>query len=287
MIVYSPSRTKSWDFCSIKSQFENVDGYMPRVAGRNTISMWAGRAFAAATALIHTEYPAEHGTPESAMAQLERQASALGINEFIAELKHYQAQGIEIHEGVLETISAELGRSIPKYIKEYPFTGWTIQDIELELPQHGRARIDVGGLDVHDILSVADIKYKRSLDARYFNSTVDDYRTDWQFLHYPWAYGEHRGETCSRMYLCLVVAAPFSIRLLPFEVHPETQKAWLESAKVKWGDITDEKEGRRPLTMATTHRDQYGPCVFRRACFDFHFDPILMERDYVRVTRRR
>lgn len=270
--IFPPTRTDTWDRCALLDYIENNQRWTPKQATRKLVGGLAGRAFAIGTALIHQEKPIE-------------QAVEKAISSFHADLTHHAKYGVSFEGGIDEIVEASgIAVTLPKYATANPFKGWDIQNVETRLPEHGRCVIDLGGIDTDGILSVADVKYKQNLEVRYESSTIDEYLTSWQFLHYPWAYGEFKQKPCYRMYLCLVVNKPrFYVKLIPHEVHPETQQMWLTSAKAKWARMAD--EGAQ-LEMATRHKDMFGLCPFYRACFDYHLDEGLMAQDYIQVPRR-
>jgi len=271
--IYSPTRTDTWDRCSILGHLENDLHLVPKQADNKLIGGLAGRAFALGASIIH-----KGGGVEDAVAQ----ATQL----FNDDMQHYATHGVQFKGSIEEILEASgIHSTLPKYALADPFRGWTELDVEYQLPNHGRSIIDVGGLDLDGVLSVADVKYKRNLDARYEASTIAEYQTSWQFLHYPWAYGEHKVAKCYRMYLCLVTYKPkFSVKLIAHEVHPDTQQIWLVSARAKWKRMADPDT---QLEMASQHKSQFGLCSFYKACFDYHLDPDLWKQDYVVVPRRQ
>ena len=270
--IFSPTRTDSYDRCSLMSYLENDQHWVPKQASKKLVGGAAGTAFHLAASMLH-----KGDTVESAVK--------FGVAEFHAELTHYAAHGVAFDHSIEEIVDASgIASTLPKYALEQPFRGWTILNIEQMLPKGGRCIIDLGGRDSDNVLSVADVKYKQNLDARYEGSTIDEYLTSWQFLHYPWAYSEFMGEKCYRMYLCLVVYKPkFSVKLIPHEVHPDTQQMWLVSARAKWQRMANPDT---QLEMATQHKSQFGLCSFYDACFSFHLDEGLMQSKYVQVPRR-
>lgn len=271
--IYSPTRTDTWDRCNILGYLENDAHWVPKQADNKLVGGLAGRAFALGACVIH-----KGGLVADAVAQ----ANAL----FHSDMTYYAGCGVAFDLSLDEIVeNSGIHFTLPKYATEAPFKAWSALDIEYPLPQHGRSIIDVGGLDGDGILAVADVKYKRNLDARYESSTIAEYQTSWQFMHYPWAYGEHKGQPCYRMYLCLVVYKPkFSVRLIPHEVHPETQQIWLMSARAKWARMANPD---LQMEMASRHRDSFGLCSFYRACFEYHLDEGLMAQSYVKVPDRR
>jgi hypothetical protein len=270
--VFPPTRTDSFDRCNILDYFENEVRWVPKQASRKLIGGLAGRAFALGVSEIHKGALVAYAVDQA-------------IKLFDADMRHFIAYGVSFDVSIEEIILASgIANSITKYALADPFKGWSIQHVEHRLPEQGRCVIDLGGLDTDGVLAVADVKYKQNLDARYKSNTVDEYLTSWQFMHYPWAYGEYMQKPCHRMYLCLVVNKPkFSVELIQHEIHPETAQIWLTSAKAKWARMAD--LNRQP-EMSTRHKDTFGMCPFYKACFDYHLDEGLMQRDYVKVPRR-
>lgn len=270
--VYSPTTTDTWDRCNILSYLERDLHLVPRQASKKLVGGAAGTAFHLAASILH-----KGGTVEEAVK--------FGVAELHAELSHYASHGVLFAASIDEIVEASsIAITLPKYALADPFKGWNIQHIEQMLPDGGRCIIDLGGYDLDNVLSVADVKYKQNLDARYEQSTVDEYMTSWQFLHYPWAYSEYMKQPCHRMYLCLVVAKPkFSVRLICDEVHPDTQQIWLVSARAKWARMANPDV---QLEMASQHKSQFGLCEFYKACFSYHLDEGLIAQDYVTVPRR-
>lgn len=272
LIVFPPTRTDTYDRCQLLDYMTQKERWMPRQATKMLLSGLAGRAFAIGTAMIHQGKPVD-------------EAVKAATESFEEDLQHHAKHGVLFEADINSIVDASsIMTSLPKYAAHDPFKGWQIQDVEQRLENYGRCIIDVGGLDTDGLLAVADIKYKQKLEARYEQSTIDEYFTSWQFMHYPWAYGQYKGIPCYRMYLCLVVNSPkFYIKLIPYEVHPETQQIWYESAKAKWARMSNTEALPE---MATRHKDQFGICSMYKACFDYHLDEDLMKQDYVQVPRR-
>ena len=269
--IFPPTRTDTWDRCQLLDYFENQLHLVPRQATKKLVGGLAGRAFAVGVAGLHNGMPAEWSLKQA-------------LASYKADLTHYADKGVAFESSIDNIIEASgIAVTLPKYAAEQPFKGWTIQDVERQLPEHGRCIIDLGGLDSDGLLAVADVKYKQNLDARYESTTIDEYLTSWQFMHYPWAYGDYKKQPCHRMYLCLVVNKPrFYIKLIPHEIHPETQQIWLRSAQSKWHRMAHQVG----IEMATRHKDQFGLCSYYRACFDYHLDEGLMAQDFIVVPRR-
>jgi hypothetical protein len=266
------------------------DGWTPKEADNGTVGKITGAAFAEAAQVIHsgaTDYLAR------------------GLRLFDRLIEHHVQYGVSFNTD-LAKVRKELASSFDKYAEANPFKQWQVKAVELPLKDYGNCRLDVLGVDPEGYWAIADNKYKRTLDLeKYLTKTVNDYRDSWQFQHYPWAYndwviknqpsfGVHGTgiieepqvlEQVTRMYLVLVIAAPFKVLTYPFFTNPKLQIRWLRSAQQKWADITAIESGEREPTMSTTHRDGYGYCSMKKACLEMDLDPDLMQFDYVKVPR--
>jgi len=223
--------------------------------------------------------------------QARRDLEALGAQ--VGEWDRAQAEATprRAADAVTKMIERDLdGRGLPH--------SWTIFDVERTLPDHGYARIDLG---VHDGVrpAVLDWKVKLTLKDIYREKEIERYRHAGQQLHYNWAYGEALGiGPLPRHYIGLIVLEPrFNFELLTYEVSPEDHQKWLMSARRAWELMAQddnppaetpwgEPPPPRALRMAWTHADNYGPCEYYKACFEQHWDPELMKRDYVQMEAR-
>lgn len=275
-MVYSPSKTEAYDFCSLKGKIMYKDKWVPKEADNGTVGKIVGAAFARGTYDIHLG----QGTGLEPAYRL-----------FDRTTEHYVKYGVSFNTD-LAAVRENLGKALVKYHAQNPFKSWQIKGAELELRDYGKCRLDVLGIDPNGIWSIADIKYKRQLKLDYLNKTVNEYRDSWQFQHYPWAYNDYINkqhvlgfEPCQQMVLVLVIAEPFKVLPFTFMVKDKLQARWITSAQQKWADISAIESGEREPIMATTHRDQYGDCPMKRACLDLDLDPALMAFEYVQVPR--
>lgn len=283
MIIYSPSRTEAYDFCSLKGATLYRDGWMLKEADNGTVGRIVGAAFAEGTYRIHAKL-------------------STGIDEgeclFDRQVAHYVQYGVTFSQDLAHTREI-LGKSLVKYAAQNPFEKWQIKGAEVSLKDYGNCRLDVLGIDPEGYWSIADIKYKRQLKLEYLNKTINEYRDSWQFQHYPWAYNDyveknpvedHQNggllwEPAVRMYLVLVIAEPFRVLSYPFFTKDKLQVRWLRSAQQKWLDIKAIEDGEREPVMSAVHRDMYGDCPLKRACLEMALDPQLMSHEYVQAPR--
>jgi hypothetical protein len=280
-MIYSPSRTEAYDFCSLKGSLVYKQGWTPREADNGTVGRIVGAAFAEGTYRIHAGL-------SDGIAEAQRL--------FDRQVAHYIQYGVSFTHDMGQTRET-LGKSLVKYAAASPFKTWQIKGAEVALKDYGNCRLDVLGIDPEGYWAIADIKYKRQLKLDYLNKTVNEYRDSWQFQHYPWAYnhyaqsindiqnGSNPWQPAVRMYLVLVIAEPFRILTYPFFTRDKLQIRWLQSAQQKWADIHAIETGERQPTMSATHRDAYGPCNMSKACLEMDLDPALMQFEYVQVPR--
>lgn len=277
MKVYSPSKTEAYDTCSMKGDLMYKQNWQRREADNGTIGKIVGSAFAKGTEEIHTGRGP--GIAE---------ATAL----FDRTVDWYLAHGVSF-DNRLSGVRDGLCESLEKYAKQNPFTKWRIKEVEFELHDYGRCRLDVLGIDPNSNWNIADIKYKRSLNLEYLNKTVTDYLESWQFNHYPWAYNDWLAKNnrpsdhqpVTHMTLVLVIAKPFKVLPFTVAVNEAYQKRWYESAQQKWADIYAIENGDKKPCLAASHRDAYGYCPMKRACLELGCDPALMQFEYTQVPR--
>ena len=286
MIVYSPSRTEAYDFCSLKGATLYRDGWVLKEADNGTVGRIVGAGFAEGTYRIHA-------------------GISTGVDEaqhlFDRQVAHYTQYGVTFTQDLAHTREV-LAKSLVKYAAQNPFDKWQIKGAEVVLKDYGNCRLDVLGIDPEGYWAIADIKYKRQLKLDYLNKTINEYRDSWQFQHYPWAYNDYvlknfdiqdgagsqqnpTWEPAVRMYLVLVIAEPFRVLSYPFFTKDKLQVRWLRSAQQKWSDIYAIETGEREPVMSAVHRDMYGDCPLKRACLEMDLDPQLMQHEYVKVPR--
>jgi hypothetical protein len=277
-MVYSPSKTEAYDFCSLKGKLMYRDKWELKEANNGTMGRIAGGAFAKGTERIHGGHS---------------DGVSIGLSYFDQSILHYIKHGVSFSMDVAKARSV-LEKAMTKYVEHNPFKTWQLKRTELELADYGRCRLDVLGIDPEGYWSIADLKYKRTLNSEYLDKTVNEYQSSWQFLHYPWAYNEYtlmanKGITdyqpATRIWLVLVIAEPFKVLTYPFFVNDQLQARWIQSAQQKWADIAAIESGDRQPIMAATHRDAYGECPMKSACFEMNLDENLMSFKYTKVPR--
>lgn len=276
-MIFSPSRTEAYDFCSMRGVIAYKQGWTPREADNSLIGRLVGGAFAKGTEQIHK------GISTDA-------AIITGLQYWDRSVEHYVKHGVTFPD--LTKTRTQLGTAFGKYAEQTPFNDWQTKGVEFPLVDYGNARLDYLGIDPEGYWAIADLKYKRQLKLEYLNKSVNDYRDSWQFQHYPWAYNDYIAKAkpegllpVQKIYLILVVADPFKIFTFSFFVKDKLQARWLQSAQQKWADIDALQKGDRQPTLAASHRDAFGDCPFKRACLEMDLDPALMQFEYVQVPK--
>jgi hypothetical protein len=279
-MIYSPSRTEAYDFCSLRGKLAYTDGWIKREADNGLIGRIVGSGFAKASEIVH-----KGGTAID--------AAKVGIDLINASINHYVKYGVTFPD--LGPTLTKFTSAVEKYTEANPFTRWTVQGLEFPLPAYGNCRLDVVGVDPEGYQAIADIKFKRQLKLDYLTKTVNEYKDSWQFQHYPWAWNDwihtmtptdtEGFKPCDRMWLVLVIADPFRVLTYPFFVQQKLQTRWIISAQQKWADIQAIQSGERLPVMSATHRDAYGECPFKRACLELDLDEGLMNFEYTKVPK--
>ena len=276
-MIFSPSRTEAYDFCTMRGVIAYKEGWTPREADNSLIGRIVGGAFAKGTESIHKGISIEEST-------------ITGLQYWDRSVSHYVTHGVSFPD--LTKTRAQLGTAFGKYAEQTPFKQWQCKGVEFPLVDYGNCRLDYLGIDPESYWAIADLKYKRQLKLEYLNKTINDYRDSWQFQHYPWAYNDWVSKTkpeglqpIQRIYLVLVIADPFKILTYPFFIKDKLQVRWLQSAQQKWADIDALQKGDRQPTLAASHRDAFGDCPFKQACLEMDLDPALMQFNYVQVPK--
>lgn len=280
--VFSPSRTEVWKKCPLKMHYQYEENLEYKYS-RGITGKISGTGFSNGSAVIHTYWQTEgsHKLPPTDTLQAAKEAAAQSIIETVDT---YRAAGVDV---VADDILSVVQPALEKYGNGCPFTGYTINHVEYTMPEHGWCRIDVGAEKDGRPL-VVDAKFKTQLKSDYYSKTIQRYMRSWQFYHYAWAYSEVLARPVNWAGLMLVVARPFSAKLIVDPLPPDWQQVWLTSARQTWEDMEDERNGIRPITVAADHEDQYGPCEYASVCFDYLLDVDSAKKgDYIQIPRRK
>jgi hypothetical protein len=190
-------------------------------------------------------------------------------------------------QGYVSKMEERVRKALTSYIVTDPIPDTSkILAVELEMgEEYGNCRPD---LIVEDSLGlcVVDYKTKLLLKAEYRQKTIQEYANKHQMLHYGWATRSYFTRSVPTYAIGLAIFEPrFDFGLIPFPLNDETLKIWEQGTKVAWGAMEREEAGEVPPWLSDTHQDNFGQCVFYKACFTHHYDPALMAQDYILVEK--
>lgn len=266
--IFSPSAIKVYSECPIKYELQYLDKVVPKVAGNAFYGLIAGKAFSKG---IDTWYKNGHCLGDATIA---------GTTKLLADIHQFTEAGGQVESETVEHLVDDIETAIKKFTASDPFALWTEIQTEVSLPaEYGNPRLDIIGRNQYGTLSFADIKFKRYLDTKYVDKTVEEYRYDWQFLHYQWAMEQHYKEPINA-YLCLVrLKSAWQAQLFEFVYKPELIRSVGLSAK-RWSESINTTIDRG-AAIGTTHDTKYGPCPYKEACLKYQWDEILMRDKYI------
>lgn len=270
-MVYSPSSTVTWLECPLKWHLSHK--WEQKVIGKPALSRIVGQALAQGIAL----YLTKTGDPLEVVPVVATQA-----------LEGMLARGHRLDERE-EPFARNLGqvceKGMGKFIAANPLPpAWEIVEVETPLLEYGPCIPDLL-VRINGGLCVLDWKVKRTLDTRYLQATLDDYRDSWQFSHYRWAVEEVKGEPVVQSITGLVILDPFKVILDHSVPDPEIDQMWLTGAQRVWAQMELEESRQAHPWTAATHRTRYGRCDFWDACFTHRLHDELISMDYVRRER--
>ena len=177
-------------------------------------------------------------------------------------------------------------KAVAKYIAKDPLPkGYVVHHIEATLPDSGSCRIDLGVESPYGQPEVWDLKTKQTLDNRYLNKTLDQFRYSWQMYHYVHFYGQFLGRPVHQFVIVLVVCDPFHIHVDPVPVDAELQHKWLNDAKSVWAIMEKMEKGELEAWQAPDHYTTFGRCPYWDACINSRLHEDLMEGNYVKIRR--
>jgi len=274
------------------------EGWSPKYMANKDWSALLGQGFAAGVGIYNNlrqeweragaQAPQRDATARATMIQACQDAAVRIVSQKVDDLN---AAGIgmssENDETYKERMEARIRKSLSSYIASDPIPdSWRIVGVEHDFGEaYGNARADLLVRDDLGAMAVVDYKSKLTLKAEYRAKTILEYANSSQQLHYGWAVQETFNEPVYRYFIGLAVLEPrWAFDLIPFPIHPESLSIWLASARVIWNAMEREERGETVPWLSTKHQDQFGQCVYYKACFTHHYDPALMVQDYVKLT---
>lgn len=288
MRIYSPSQTESHILCPMLRVLQQ-EGWRRATIGRKELGGLLGSAvgvgmntYNAFRLAGQTVSPSGLGIPTSSCVRT-------ALDSLREDKEDLLASGQKIGDWDVaqwNALEARVTRGVTKAIEQDPLPpDWRILDVEYEIPDSGRSRID---LAVHDGAGpmVIDYKTKLTLDAKYRDKEIARYRRSWQMFHYVYFYGKHAGVAIQRYGIVLIVLEPrFSIELLTFSVDPIVLQRWEQFARLAWQEMAVTEGEHNPVRGQTKCRDEYGECEMVMGCWEYNLEEDLMAREYVKVAR--
>ena len=273
------------------------EGWVPKYMAKKDWAALLGQGFAAGVGIYNNHRQewerAGHQAPPrdaSARASLIQTCSDSAILIVEQKIKEMAASGLTLDSAddamYQDKLAGRIRKSISSYIASDPIADtWTIVDAEKDFgPEYGNSRADLICRDQNNALVVVDYKSKLTLAAQYRQKTIMEYANSHQMLHYAWAAGETYGVTVNTYAIGLAVLEPrWAFDLIPYPVQPESLAAWLGSARRVWDEMARDSSGETVPWMSANHSDNFGQCVYYKACFSHHYDPALMAQDYAKL----
>lgn len=288
MKVYSPSQTAKFCKCPILREFER-EGWIQKEVSSRDYAAALGSAFAAGVG-VYNSLAKNRALTEPVITL--RTCLDVATSVLKQRVHDWEKLGLTFSTGSeqngLNDIYPRLEKAIKGYLAKPQLPkGWEIVSVEEDLGEEaGHARPDLIIRDEMG-LAVLDYKYRTRLPAEYRVKTLQEFAHTTQMMHYAHFVGQHYQEPISRFYIGLAVGEPrFLFDLVPYPVHEETLKVWYQTTQPVWKLMEETDAGERPPSMAAEHSDRFGRCPMYKACFESHFDPYLMARDYLHVPSK-
>jgi len=190
-------------------------------------------------------------------------------------------------EGYLDKMESRLEKALSNYILKDPIPDhWRLVGVEQDMgEEYGHCRPDLIAENETGLV-VVDYKTKLILKAEYRQKTINEYANSHQMLHYGWAVGTNFGRPVHTYHIGIAVFEPrWTFDLLPYPVHPETLTIWEAGSRAAWSAMEKEDNLEYPPWLSDKHQDNFGQCIFYKACFVHHYDESLMAQDYIRVEQ--
>lgn len=295
MKVYSPSQTAEWMRCPMMRALRK-EGWVSKWGAKRDLAATIGQAFAAGVGTYNNYRQSTSSLPPRGV-NAERTRLAVSSVEVAQAVMHRRLEEMERLGFVLtsgdddEIYMAAMDKRITKAVSEYVINDpmpddWQIVDVEASLGEPaGNARPDLVIRNSTGLYMV-DYKSKVQLLARYENKTKGDYANSHQMLHYGHFGKLHYNEDLAGYYIGLAIFEPkFRCEWLPYPYNGETLKTWAATTPSAWATMEREDNGESAPWMSNNHSDNFGDCPYKKACFEYHYDPALMVRDYLYIER--
>lgn len=275
MTVYSPFQSQLHLECPLKRILAAKERWVPRQIEQRDISAILGVAVAKGLEVFNKGGGDAAARAAAFTHATELQRDALLVGRVLPS--HHESQWSNVAPRAEAALAAYAG-------VEFPFR---IVDVEMPYgPEGGHARPDLIVDDGRSPRVPFDYKVTLSLGRTKSDAVKNRERRIARWAHSFQLMMYARLEEVFHFYIGFMVLEPeFSFETIPFEIHPETMEMWLAGAQETWRDMAAVDGDERAPQMSASHADEFGECMYKRACFEHHLDPALMAQDYVQVAR--
>lgn len=272
MRVFSPSQTKAYLACPYAWLLSRE--WMPRTFSK--MEVYGARGAGVSIGL--DEYNRGRSDDEIAEAIIGEVRSEWERNQ----LDSREWSDMRTTPPTMDDITHQALTLVEAYVNDPP-VAFEVAETEYIFRDHGWARADILGRLPRGNIAPIDYKVKDSTSAPWLRQAIiNDWKNDWQLMHYCWAVSEEFDIECLEYGICILWYAPNpKIEYVPYTIHPDRMANWIESAQRVWERMEAIKEGRDIPTEVASHKTQFGPCIFQRACLEYNRDPELMEDFYI------
>src|SRR5678816_4119340 len=288
--VYSPSQTATWMRCAMLRALQK-EGWMPREAGYPTLAAVLGAAYAAGVGTYRNIRKSTGLMPPLGVnpdrqkwADISVKTAETLMHAKLAEMEKIGLQFGNMSQDDLQRLNARLQKAVTAHVIQDPIPAdWTIEGVEVELEEAGRARADLVCRTPNGLV-VVDDKLKVQLKAIYHDKTVQGYANSAAMFHYGYYLSKRYNEDFVSYYIALAVLEPrWGVEMIAYPYNREMLDQWHITTKQAWHQMDKEERGEAIPWMAATHSDNFGQCPMYKACFVHHYDPALMAKDYILV----
>ncbi len=277
--IYSPSQTKKFLQCPMAWKLYK-DGWVSKKYNKG--NLYALRGLAVSAGL---DFYNRHGNSDAVdgvvVATLRREYDEARIGEREWNVfKSLPYTCVELTQQALLLVRT--------YIENPPLA-FTVVHSEYIFAKHGNARADVIGKLANGKILPVDYKCKDVPTNSFFQFSIkQDYRYDWQLMHYCWAVSEEFHVDCLDFGIVVLwYDKKPRIEYVPFIVNTERLANWYLSAREVWSHMEACEKGEAAVTEVAEHKTVYGPCEFKTACLEYNRHEDLMHNEYFYMPRRK
>lgn len=272
MKVYSPSQTKAFLTCPFYWKLSRA--VMPRTFSK--MNLYACRGSAISVGL--DEYNRGRSDDEIIQATTDEVQACWEQDQLdVREWHDFRTEPLTkediLHQALLV---------VEAYINNPP-TAFEVIEAEYIFREAGNARADVLARLPTGLIVPVDYKTKDKANTLWLhNKIVNDFKADWQLLHYCWAIEQEFNVECLEYGICLLwYSANPKIEYSPYTVSRKKLDNWLLSAIRVWRQMEEIDTGKEQLYEVADHSTKFGPCAFQKLCLDFDRDPDYLAQNFI------